>query len=168
MKLEEQAKAAQLVCLAEVFCGEFYCGQIDLFGDKTDEEYRPVVEDLGHDWMPQERVVLNSTLTIVRWPRENRVVGKMNRDYFEETANEASACIKFDEQAHGFIGSSNNQLPDPVSPKAVQDALTQVARSAALTRYPFDKARWSVAATSSMLAEWLRQNDCAELIRFGD
>lgn len=98
--------------------------------------------------------------------------GKMDQGYFAEkreaAIDEAQICIDMAEAAHALICSVNYALPDLVPPQAVHAALIQVARSAEFGRYQFEKARWAAASTSATLGEWLNQNDCAELVRFGD
>lgn len=98
--------------------------------------------------------------------------GKMNREYFAEkrdaAAEDARVCVQAAEEAHALIRSVNYQLPNLVSPMAVHDALKQVARSAEFARYQFEKARWAATGTCATLGEWLQENDCAELVRFGD
>ena len=100
------------------------------------------------------------------------MTGKMNQEFFDENrgaaVDEVQTCMRLAEEAHGLICSVNYALPDLVSPQAVHDALTQVMRSAELARYQFEKARWAAANTTATLGEWLKENDCAELVRFGD
>jgi hypothetical protein len=106
-----------------------------------------------------------------RFVRRN-MAGKMNRGFFDENRNiavdEVQICMRLAEEARGLICSVNYALPDLISPQAVHDALSQIVRSAEHARYQFEKARWAATSTTMTLGEWLKEYDCAELVRFGD
>jgi hypothetical protein len=100
------------------------------------------------------------------------MAGKMNQAFFDEkrgaAADEAAACVRKAAEACALIGAVNYDLPDLVPPEAVHEALMLVVRSAQIARYEFEKARWAAASTTATLGEWLRQNNCEDLVRFGD
>ena len=96
----------------------------------------------------------------------------MDLTYFEDTYHpaleQAQTCLVLAEEAQALFRSVNYQSPDLISPKAVHAALVAAMTSVELARYQFEKARWAATDSTVTLAEWLQQNDCADLIRFSN